>query len=190
MIDVKIVVFLFSLMLTSCGPPRSTVSAPATPQRSPGVAEAAFLSTRAEHSEMEAQFLDLCSQRAARTELKSFCAGQAAQERERAAEFRSWLQSWHPAVVTGNVARGDIDRHKESISKVESAAASNWEEIFLHELRQRSRQETAELDSCPVSAAHTELRDRCGQLKSTHDQNERQMDQWICQWYRDCAEKH
>jgi hypothetical protein len=186
----QMVVVLFILLLTSCGPPRSPVTVPATPQRSAGAAEAAFLSARSQHSEMEAQFLDLCSQQASRAELKGFCAGQAAEERERAANFRSWLQSWHPAVATGNVAGDDIERHTQSIAKVESAAASNWEETFLRELRQRSRQEMAELDSCPVSAVHTELRGACGQLKSTHDQNERQTDQWICQWYHDCAEKH
>jgi len=40
---------------------------------------------------MEAEFLDLCSQKERREEVKAFCLNQTASERQRANQFRAWL---------------------------------------------------------------------------------------------------
>jgi uncharacterized protein (DUF305 family) len=101
-----------------------------------------------------------------------------------------WLQNWYAATIPTSGNEADSQKHKQSISKVQAASSTDWEETFLRELRQRSRQETAELAECGASAVHAELKNQCGELTANHDQNERQMDQWICQWYRDCVERH
>ncbi len=57
-------------------------------------AEALFLTARASHSVLEAEFLDVCKQKAQREELKTFCREQADVERQHASQYQTWFQNW------------------------------------------------------------------------------------------------
>jgi len=132
----------------------------------------------------------VCKQKAQREELKTFCREQADVERQRASQYQTWLQNWFGGKTPKGKNQGDVEKHKRSISKIQAASQDSWEQTFLRELRQRSRQETAELAACSASVVHAELKKACGEFQASHDLNEKQMDQWICQWYRDCTERH
>ncbi len=152
--------------------------------------EATFLSTRASHSLLEAEFLDLCAQKAQRSELQMFCREQGAAERTRATQFNGWLQTWYVVAKPTKKDKDDQKKHKQSNTRIQSASPAEWENICLRELRQRSRQESSELAGCSASAVHVEMKTACTEMTANHDKNEKQMDEWICQWYRDCTERH
>lgn len=141
------------------------------------------------HRNLAIGILQVCISRAKRAELVKFCQQAANEEQDFRRSVQKWLIEWYGAADLPSARDRDADeaRHRSTFEKLRDIPEAQFEEPFLREMRQYYRQEIEESPKCKAGARHAELTAGCDQLRKAQEKASQQIDQWICDWLRDCV---
>ena len=185
-------VFIFLLttslfLLLSCAERRSSSS------RSPGATvpdyEGAFLQNRIAHQQAAIDMARTCLQKAVREELKQFCSKIVNTESDESKQLQGWLREWYNISAQLTAGERATQGYKNFLRSVQTSTGADFEEVFLRALRLHHHEGVNESRDCQARASHPELKSSCSQMVNEQEQELKQMNTWICGWFRDCAEK-
>lgn len=185
-------VFIFLLttsffLLLSCAGRRSSSS------QSSGVTvpdyERAFLQNRIAHQQAAIDMARTCAQKGVRDELKQFCAKLADIESKEAKQLQDWLTEWYKLSTQPMARERATQGYLNFLQSVQTSTGTDFEEAFLRALRLHHHEGVNESQDCQVRASHPELKASCLKMVSEQGQEIKQMNIWICGWFRDCVEK-
>jgi len=150
----------------------------------------AFLQNRIHYYEEQSTMTQLCTQKAERSELKSFCETISTLQPDRSASLKDWLGMWYAASPTAASQKEHSSEYfKSFVSKARSATGSEFESAILIALRLHHHHGIDDLESCVANANHSELKQWCSLMLFEEKREINQMTTWICSWLKDCIEK-
>jgi uncharacterized protein (DUF305 family) len=150
-----------------------------------------FLQSRIHYYEEQSTMTQLCTQKAERSELNSFCETISKLQPDRSASLQEWLQNWYSSSPTAAASREEhsSEYFKSFASKARSATGSEFESAILSALRLHHHHGIDDLESCVAKANHSELKQWCSLMLFEEKREINQMTIWICSWLKDCIEK-
>lgn len=150
-----------------------------------------FLTDTITHHEIAAGMLANCLQKSGRAELTALCQDLATVQQAQMGTMQAWLADWYgvqPYQSTGAAGHMSAE-YRSFLEKVRTGSGEEFEEAFLRGMRLHHRQGLVESKLCQQRAAHTVLKDFCGQLTLQQQQDMQRVGNFICQWYKDCLGK-
>ncbi len=102
--------------------------------------------------------------------------------------MRNWLLQWYKTAKP-EPSQHSSEQFRGFLDEMRSSSGAKFEEAFLRGMRIHHRQGLDQTKDCEARATHPELRDLCGRQTVRQQQEERQIDSWLCQWFRDCVER-
>lgn len=151
--------------------------------------EREFLQNRIAHQQAAIDMARTCGQKTVRDELKQFCSTLVDIESKESKQLQSWLSEWYKVSTRSTVRERATQGYQNFLQSVQISTGSDFEEAFLRALRLHHHEGVNESQDCQARASHPELRASCSQMVSEQEQELKQMNTWICGWFRDCAEK-
>ena len=185
-----IVLLVAALGLMDCGGQVSRharISAPAAPTAQ---FEREFLKNRVAHQQAAVEMAQACIQKAQHPELKQFCGDFLKREQSELTQLQDWSSAWYPAQP--NLPQGTekmTQGYRNFLGSVRDSSGAEFEQSLLSALRLHHHEGVDESDSCIRGAVHNELKVSCQSARSEQEREIKQMNAWICLWFRDCIEK-
>ena len=151
----------------------------------------AFLQKRIHYYEEQSTMTQLCTQKAERPELKSFCETVSTLQPDRSASLKDWLSMWYAASPTAAASQKEhsSEYFQSFVSRARSATGSEFESAILRALRLHHHHGIDDLGSCVAKANHSDLKQWCSAMLFEEKRETNQMTSWICSWFNDCIEK-
>ena len=177
----------WSLLLFSCAGRHSSSAAP-TGITGPEY-ERGFLQNRVAHQQAVIEMARACVQKAVHDELKQFCPALSGRESEEAKQLQGWLSQWYGISNQPQAQESATEGYRNFLKSVQTSTGSEFEEAFLRSLRLHHHEGVNESQTCQTRASHSELKSSCSQMIGEQKQEIRQINAWICEWFRDCAER-
>lgn len=151
--------------------------------------EEEFLQNRIAHQQAAIDMARTCVLKAVRDELKQFCSKLVDTESKESKQLQGWLSEWHNISTQPTVRERATQGYQNFLQSVQTSTGTDFEEAFLRALRLHHHEGVNESQDCQARASHSELKASCSQMVSEQGQELKQMNTWICGWFRDCAEK-
>lgn len=151
--------------------------------------ERTFLQNRISHQQAAIDMARTCTQKATREELKQFCSKILDTESGESEQLLGWLDNWYKISTQPNVRERATQGYQNFLQSVQTSTGAAFEEAFLRALRLHHHEGVSESEDCRTRASHAELKSSCTQMAIEQRQELKQMNNWICGWFRDCAEK-
>ncbi len=130
-----------------------------------------------------------CSQKAQRQELVAFCRDLSNREQEAANSMRNWLLQWYKTAPKPETSQHSSEQFRGFLDEMRSSSGAKFEEAFLRSMRIHHRQGLDQTKDCEARATHAELRELCSRQTRGQQEEERRIDSWLCQRFRDCVER-
>jgi hypothetical protein len=135
------------------------------------------------HNEVAMRIVVLCSERAVRAELKEYCSTGT----PRLAVQREQLGQWRKS------PRDPLPRHDDQydtfLRRMTEASGDDFDEAAVRAIRVHAREGLTETTACEERASDTRLKQSCGEMKAAQQRALENARKWICEWFRDCAER-
>lgn len=149
-----------------------------------------FLQNRIHYYEEQSIMTQLCTLKAERYELKSFCETLSTLQPDRSALLKEWLATWYGALPTAAASKEEhsSEYFQSFVSTARSATGSEFDGIILSALRLHHHHGIDDLGSCVADANHPELKQWCSMMLFEEKREINQMTTWICSWLKDCIE--
>ena len=176
-----------SLLLFSCAGRNSSSASP--PSVTGPEYERSFLRNRIAHQQAAIEMARACVQKAVHDELKQFCSSLNGRESEEAMQLQGWLSQWYGITNQPPEQESDTEGYRNFLKSVQTSTGSTFEEAFLRALRLHHHEGVRESQTCQARASHPELKSSCSKMIGEQAQEIRQINAWICEWSRDCAER-
>jgi uncharacterized protein (DUF305 family) len=128
-------------------------------------------------------------QKAVHDELKQFCSSLSGRESEEAMQLQGWLSQWYGITNQPPAQESDTEGYRNFLKSVQTSTGSAFEEAFLRALRLHHHEGVRESQTCQARASHPELKSSCSKMIGEQEQEIKQINAWICEWFRDCAER-
>lgn len=148
-----------------------------------------FLQNRIAHQQAAIDMAGTCLQKAVREELKQFCSKIVDTESGESKQLQGWLSEWYKISTQPNARERATQGYQNFLRSVQTSTGADFEEAFLRALRLHHHEGVNESRDCQARASHPELKTSCSQMVNEQEQELKQMNTWICGWFRDCAEK-
>ena len=178
-------VFL-AVVLSSCAAKtaRNDVPSPPTPQY-----ERDFLQNRVAHQQAAVEMAQACVQKAQREPLKQFCTALIDTESAESKQLQSWLSEWYGLSAPPGAQERATQGYRNFMQSVRTQSGPQFELAFLSALRLHHHEGVDESRTCQARAVHSELRSVCATMLDEQEREVKQMNAWICEWFRDCVER-
>jgi uncharacterized protein (DUF305 family) len=110
-------------------------------------------------------------------------------ESEEAKQLQGWLSQWYGISAPPPGRERATEGYRNFLGAVQSSTGPQFEEAFLSALRLHHHEGVRESQTCQSNASHPELKALCSRMINEQEQEIKQMNTWICAWFRDCVEK-
>ena len=135
------------------------------------------------HNEVAVRIVALCSERAVRADLKEYCSTGA----PRLAGQRQQLVQWRKS--PGDQLPRHDDQYDTFLRRMKEARGDEFDEAAVRAIRVHAREGLTETTACEERAADARLKQFCGEMKSAQQRALENARNWICDWFKDCAER-
>lgn len=171
-----------SVMLVQGCATRST----RTPMSQALVSDLEFVSVLLRHNDVAARISSTCAERATKPELRDYCTGAAA----RLHTQRQKLMEWQRAGLTPGVrVPPHDDQYDTFLRRMKKASGDDFDEATVRAIRVHAREGLTETTACEERAADVRLKQFCGETKAGQQRVLENARNWICDWFKDCAER-
>lgn len=175
------------LLLEGCS--GKAVRRPAPPVPGPAF-DLRFLQDRAHHSRETIGLTEGCAVRASRSEMQTFCQ----QLRSDAEQEITAVTKLRAGMSIDSASANESDEHESELfrtfqKKMATAAGPAYDNALLRALRQHYREGSDEATSCSNVSLNTELKPFCMTLSKREEQVLRQINAYICDWFKDCSDR-
>ena len=132
-----------------------------------------------------------CGEKTERNELRQFCTEMAKEERQRAAQLGRWLAEWYQSKADSSTQRSEhsTEEFRSFRETMGSAKGAEFDEAFLRGMRVHHRDGLAHTADCQMRALHSELKEFCAVWNRRQQDELKQINAWVCLWFRDCVER-
>ena len=135
------------------------------------------------HNEVAVRIVALCAERAIRADLKEYCSTGA----PRLATQRQQLVQWRKS--SGDQLPRHDDQYDTSLRRMKEASGDDFDEATVRAIRVHAREGLTETKACEERAADARLKQFCGEMQAAQQRALENARNWICQWFKDCAER-
>ena len=163
---------------------RSSIPSLPTPQY-----ERDFLQNRVAHQQAAIEMAQACMQKAQRDPLKEFCVALVDTENAESKQLQLWLSQWYGLSAVPGAQERATQGYRNFMQSVRTQNGPEFERAFLSALRLHHHEGVDESKMCQVQAVHGELRSLCTTMVEEQEREVKQMNAWICEWFRDCVER-
>lgn len=132
-----------------------------------------------------------CSERAERAELVDFCRNLVTAQQENLSRVEGWLSEWYgsPPSRESESREHASEEFRNFQRQMQSTVGPTFAEAFLRAMRLHHRDGFKDATSCQAESNRTNLKAFCGQWTVQQEQERQKINRWICEWFRDCAER-
>lgn len=159
-------------------------SAPA-PDRSTARWEIKFLQDMIDHHMMAVMTAQVCVENAVHEELRQLCEQIIAAQTAEIEQMQQWLSAWYGISYEPRMTPG-MEREVERLAALEGA---DFEITFMEMMIRHHAKAIREAEECLDRAYHDELEALCTNIIETQQAEIAQMQEWLCEWYGECARK-
>ena len=178
---------VLAMLLISCTSRQARIAAP---PGTPGAAyDRDFLQNRIAHQRAAIEMTRACEQKAVHQELRQFCATLSGTENEESNQLQQWLNQWFGASPLLEGHERDTRGYRNFLGSVRNSSGADFEQAFLSALRLHHHEGVTESQDCERRGTHPDLKSLCSRMVGEQENEIKQMNTWICSWYRDCVEK-
>ena len=174
------------MVLASCAGRngRSSTPLPPTPEF-----ERDFLQNRIAHQQAAIEMAQACVQKAQRDALKQSCSALIDTEARESKQLQSWLNRWYAVSAAPGARERTTEGYRNFMAAMRMATGADFESGFLSGMRLHHHEGVRESQACQTRAVHEELRSLCATMVEEQEREIKQMNAWICEWFRDCVER-
>jgi|GEM_PF-3496870 len=138
-----------------------------------------FLKWLVNHHNDDDRMVDPCAKNETiRQELRAFCTTVDQQHRERVERMRTWLKDWYGE---------ELPRTDNIPLWLGGLKGLEFEREFFKEYEHSHADAAESIKECSSKATHAELRELCQRIAPGQQKQVKQLRQWRCQWFTDCA---
>ena len=123
----------------------------------------------------------LCEQKAAKADVKGFCAKLLSSQQQEKQQMDSWGQGWYQG--QGTVPPAEMQqmeaKHKKHMSELNTATGETFDHAFLMSMTEHHRDGLPEMEACQGRAVHVELKQLCTKMSSNQQSEVQQMQQMM-----------
>jgi uncharacterized protein (DUF305 family) len=148
-----------------------------------------FLQNRVAHQRAALDMAGMCIEKAIHEELKQFCSVLRGADMKESEQLQSWLAQWYGTTMLPRGPEAALQGLRSFLDSVQKSTGAEFEEAFLRTFRLHNRDGISESQACESTALHQELRAFCAKITIGQQRETKQINTWICHWFRDCVEK-
>lgn len=132
-----------------------------------------------------------CSEKAQSAELVDFCRGLLTAQQDDLSQVQGWLSEWYgsPPSRESESREHASEQFQNFQRQMQSTAGPTFAEAFLRAMRLHHRDGSNDARSCQVQSNHANLKAFCGHWATQQEEQRQKINRWICEWFRDCAER-
>lgn len=145
--------------------------------------EVKFMTDMIDHHMMAIMTSQVCLEEALHEDLRVMCQEIIAAQSAEIAQMQAWLQDWYGMTYEPDMKPGG-ERTMERLAALESA---EFEIAFMEMMIKHHEKAVKEGEHCLGKAGHGALIAMCQNVIATQSQEIATMEQWLCEWYGECA---
>jgi uncharacterized protein (DUF305 family) len=180
-----VVVVVFAL--TGCGGLRPVATATGVPPHPPLGLSGDFIRKGIAHQRAAVEMGETCIQKASRVELREFCKELLVREQSEMDQLKVWSATWYLADAALSAVKEKITAGYQNFEgDIRSKSGPAFDEALVRAIRLHHNEGLSESVSCTSGSVHDELKVYCTNARSEQEAELRQLNTWVCQWFRDC----
>ncbi|MCU1329100.1 MAG: hypothetical protein JWN34_4470 [Bryobacterales bacterium] len=183
----SVAVLVGSLAWTGCGGQRTISARAGVPAAPASGFEQEFIQNRIAHQQAVVEMARTCIQKTERIELREFCREFLVHEQSEMDRIEVWSNTWYPADAGRPPAKEKISRGYQNFQDaIRSKSGPAFDEALLRAIRLHHNEGLSESVTCTGGSVHDELKLYCQKAQSEQELEIKQMNAWVCQWFKDC----
>ena len=152
--------------------------------------EKEYLASRLHHHAETQNIVNTCIAKSQRAELVSFCKELNSTADRVIGRLRERAKEWYGIAVAPEAdEEHGSELFRSFAERMKEASGPGFDKLTLQALRQQYRQGIDESTACQKQAVHEELRTACTTATGAQEKQLRQINDYICSWFRDCSDR-